>query len=189
MKPRTETAEDVEARLQLFRHVRAVPYATDGAHDAASLLSVGRGDCLAKSAFLAREMKRLGLEVRRVRWLYLLLPWPPEVGLLPSREDVHTAVEVWLGRRWVLIDATHDPPLAAAGLTVADWDGRTDTAPAYRPTGPLWREGDATPEPSPNPAASVPFSPEAGRRYQAAFNRWLTAARTGTAHTPPPPGT
>lgn len=162
--------------LDLFHQVRAVPYATDGSHTADDLLAVGRGDCLAKAAYLLREAARLGYEVRRVRWLYHLPPLPAEVALLPSREDVHTAVEILLDGRWVLMDATHDPPLAVAGLTVADWDGATDTVPAYPPIGPLWRPGDGQ-EPAPNGGAVADEG--AGRAYRRAFNRWLAGARTG----------
>ena len=78
------------ARIRLFQEVRAVPYGTDGAHDAASLMTARCGDCLAKSAYLLQEFTALGLRTRRVRWLYHLLPVPAEVALLQSREDVHT---------------------------------------------------------------------------------------------------
>ena len=61
--------------------------------------------------------------------------------MLPSREDVHTAVEVEISGRWLLVDATHDPPLARGGLTVSEWDGIGETMSAYPPQGPLWREG------------------------------------------------
>ncbi|MFD7924006.1 transglutaminase domain-containing protein [Streptomyces sp. NPDC059740] len=165
----------IAARLRLFEAVRAVPYGTDGAHDAESLMGIGRGDCLAKSAYLTAGFRRLGFPARRVRWLYLLPDQPPEVRLLPSREDVHSATEVLIGGRWVLVDATHDPALAPAGLTVAAWDGVGDTVPAYPPLGPVWRPG-AGPEPVPN-AGRPAASDLAGRRYQVAFNRWLWAVR------------
>lgn len=160
------------ARCDLFTTVRAIPYATDGAHDASTLLRAGRGDCLAKADYLHRGLARLGHRVRRVRWLYLLPAEPPEVSLLPSRQDVHTAVEVLISGRWTLVDATHDPALSALGLTVATWDGLTPTVPAYPPVGRVWR-GDG-PEPLP---AAWPPDQEAGRRYRAAFNRWLNTAR------------
>ncbi|WP_055530171.1 transglutaminase-like domain-containing protein [Streptomyces graminilatus] len=170
----------ITARLRLFEAVRAVPYATDGAHDAENLMASGRGDCLAKSAYLTTGFRRLGYPARRVRWLYLLPDQPPEVSLLPSREDVHSAAEVLIDGRWVLVDATHDPALAPAGLTVAAWDGVGNTDPAYPPCGPVWRAGSG-PEPVPN--AGLPAASElAGRRYQVAFNRWLRDVRTsGTA--------
>ncbi|MFI1890478.1 transglutaminase domain-containing protein [Streptomyces jumonjinensis] len=164
------------ARLTLFTMIRAVPYATDGAHTAEALFTTGRGDCLAKSAALVRGLRDLGYRARPVRWLYHLPDRPAEVALLRSREDVHTAAEAELSGRWVLVDATHDPALGAAGLTVAEWDGISDTAPAYPPAGPLWRPGDG-PEPVPN-RGSVGPDP-AGAVYRAAFNRWLREARGG----------
>ncbi|GAA3654690.1 hypothetical protein GCM10022224_017130 [Nonomuraea antimicrobica] len=168
-------------RIALFLAVRDVPYATDGAHDAETLMVVGRGDCLAKSAYLIGALRALGYPARRVRWLYHLPDRPAEVRLLPSREDVHSAAEALIDGRWTLVDATHDPPLAAAGLAVAEWDGITDTVPAYEPRGPLWRPGDG-PEPVPN--AGVPESRvDGGRSYQAAFNRWLRDIRAAASNT------
>ncbi|MFJ4342613.1 transglutaminase domain-containing protein [Streptomyces sp. NPDC088915] len=167
----------IEDRIRLFERVRAIPYATDGAHDAASLLTEGRGDCVAKADYLVTHLPNIGVPARRVRWLYHLPPEPAEVNLLISREDVHTAVEAQVDGRWVLVDATHDPALGAIGLTVAEWDGHTATTPAYEPVGPLWRPGDPIPEPVPNRNSTRPFDPAAGRVYRAAFNRWLRDAR------------
>jgi transglutaminase-like putative cysteine protease len=124
------------AAVRAFGAVRDLPYATNAAHDADALRVVGRGDCLAKSALLIEELERLGLCARRVRLRYLLPRKPVEVRLLPSRYDMHSAVQVRLGERWTLLDATHDP-LLSAELTVADWDGSSDTPPAYEPVGPI----------------------------------------------------
>jgi transglutaminase-like putative cysteine protease len=165
-------------RLRLFEWVRAVPYATDGAHDAEHLLAVGRGDCLAKADFLLREFPLLGYPARRVRWLYLLPEQPTEVHQLVSRRDVHSAVEILLAGVWVLVDATHDPALARAGLTVACWDGWTDTLPAYPPLGAIWRPGNG-PEPVPNDGRPGPDP--AGPGYRVAFNRWLRSVRAASA--------
>lgn len=167
-------------RIALFLAVRDVPYATDGAHDAETLMAFGRGDCLAKSAYLIKGLRALGYQARRVRWLYHLPDRPAEVRLLPSREDAHSAAEALIDGRWTLVDATHDPPLAAAGLAVAVWDGVTDTVPAYEPRGPLWRPGDG-PEPVPNAGSGATADAEGGGRYQKAFNRWLREVRAGAA--------
>ncbi|MFI7708470.1 transglutaminase domain-containing protein [Nonomuraea sp. NPDC049480] len=117
-------------QIALFLAVRNLPYATDGAHDAKTLMTVGRGDCLAKSAYLIKGFQALGYQARRIRWPYHLPDRPAEGQLLPSRQDVHTAVEVLIDGRWTLVNATHDPPLAAAGLAVAEWDGIADTVQA-----------------------------------------------------------
>jgi transglutaminase-like putative cysteine protease len=169
-------------RIRLFRLVRGIPYATDGAHTEADLLAIGRGDCLAKSAYLIAGFQALGYRAHRVRWLYELPPWPAEVSLLPSRQDVHSAAEVLIDGRWVLVDATIDPPLAGTGLIICDWDGHRDTATAFPPTGPVWRPG-AGPEPRADwESGSPPLDPAAGLRYQVAFNHLLELARNaGTA--------
>ncbi|MFB4273521.1 hypothetical protein [Nonomuraea sp. GTA35] len=89
---------------------------------------------------------------------------------------MHSAAEALIDGRWTLVDATHDPPLAAAGLAVAVWDGITDTVPAYEPRGPLWRPGDG-PEPVPNAGGDETADVDCGDRYEKAFNRWLREVR------------
>ncbi len=171
-----------DALIEAFTRVRNTPYATDGAFSGAQLMSIGRGNCVAKAECLMALFRDLRVSVRRVRWLYRLPDEPPEVALLPTPSDVHTAMEAHLGGRWVLVDATHDPALSVAGLTVASWDGKSPTPPAYEAEGLLWRPGDREPEPQ------LPAIPEesAGRRYQAAYNRWLESFRRNGAQTPLP---
>jgi transglutaminase-like putative cysteine protease len=127
--------------VEAFEAVRDLPYALDGAHDADELIALGRGDCLAKSDLLARKLTELGLEARLVRFRYLLPSVVPEVEALPERTDLHRAVQVGIGGNWILVDATHDPPLGRGGLTVGHWDGSAPTEPAYPPAGPLLVEG------------------------------------------------
>jgi len=127
--------------VERFCKVRDMRYAFDAAHSADDLLALGAGDCLAKSELLARWLNDLGFETRFVRWRYLLPDVVSEVFRLPSRLDVHRAIEVRVEERWLLVDPTHDPALAQGGFTVADWDGRFDTPPAYTPLGPRLIEG------------------------------------------------
>jgi transglutaminase-like putative cysteine protease len=134
-------ATGAAARCRLFLAVRNLAYATDAASDAVGLVRQERGNCLAKADLLREGFRILGYEVRRVRWRYELPPRPPEVALLPSRYDIHTAVEIWIDRQWALVDGTHDPPLARGGLVVAEWDGFGSTQPNYAPIGSVWREG------------------------------------------------
>ncbi|MER7050298.1 transglutaminase domain-containing protein [Streptomyces jumonjinensis] len=127
-------------RLRLFERVQAVPYATDGAHTAAELVAFGRGDCLAKSAYLVDGFRALGCPARRVWWLYRLPPHPPEVRLLVSREDVHSAAEVLIGGRWT----SWMPPTIRASPGPGS-RSRTGTTPQWTPpwpTRPPGRCGD-----------------------------------------------
>ncbi len=169
------------ARIALFNAVRDLPYATDAASDAATLIRARRGNCLAKADVLACGFTQLGYRVRTVRWLYRLPGAPAEVALLPSRDDVHTALEVFLGQRWRLMDATHDPPLAAIGLTVNDWEGQDGTQPAFVPLGPVWQVGvDNEAIASAVATIRARYTDDVSARalrYQTAFNRWLDMAR------------
>lgn len=175
------------ARGALFTAVRDLPYATNAAADAAALVRLGRGNCLAKANLLAQGLRLLACDARRVRWRYHLPAQPPEVALLPSRDDIHTAVEVNVGGRWLLVDATHDPPLARGGLVVGDWDGERPTALAYEPRGPVWREGaDGAAIAAALAAIAVQYqgwaaapTAAAGQTYLNAFNAWLEQLRAG----------
>jgi len=174
-------ARDAAARRAVFAAVRDLPYATDAAADAATLVRTGRGNCVAKADLLTYGLRLLGDDARRVRWRYQLPAWPPEVGLLPSRDDLHTAIEVAIAGRWVLVDATHDPPLARGGLVVGDWDGWHPTRPAHEPDGPIWREG--TDDAAIDAAVVVLAALYHGRAaappitYRNAFNSWLGQLR------------
>jgi transglutaminase-like putative cysteine protease len=172
--------DDRARRVALFLAVRDLPYATDRAYDADGLIAVGRGNCLAKADLLWHGFRRIGVGVRRVKWRYELPPSPPEVALLPSRVDIHTAVEIAIDGAWILVDATHDPPLDTGGLTVADWDGVNPTAPNYVPCGPVWRKGEHDRQIAAalaEIAAQYETAPSEAERYLSAFNDWLESLR------------
>jgi Transglutaminase-like superfamily len=128
---------EVAPIVACFYAVRDLPYALDGAHDGAGLLLKGRGDCLAKSELMRLAARVLQIPARYAWWLYLLPDVVPEVAELPSRLDVHRAVQLRVGGSWVLADATHHPGFRHTGLRVCGWDGRHDTQPAYPPAGPV----------------------------------------------------
>lgn len=157
--------------------VRDLPYALDGAPDAAELLTQGRGDCLAKSELLRLAARVLAIPARYVCWPYLLPGVVPEVAELPSRLDVHRAVQLRVGAAWVLADATHHPALRDTPLTVSEWDGRHDTKPGYPPAGPVIVE-DETPDAARQArekvrhwTASCP--PQVLARWRSAYIAWL----------------
>lgn len=178
------TGREVVQAVAIFEEVRGFPYAIDAAHDADALVELGAGDCLAKSDLLARRLRRLGFSVRLVRWLYLLPDVVPEVGELPSRLDLHRAVDVWRGGEWILADATHDPPLAGSGLTVAEWDYPKGTPAAYPAIGPRWVEGRDSREIAAGLARIKRWvdacPPPVLARWREAYIRWLAGVRAST---------
>lgn len=124
-------------RVEAYRWVRDLPYDTVSAHDAAGLRALGRGNCVAKAHLLAEALQHLGATCRMVSWEYELPVLVPVQRALAFRSDAHTAVQVLVEDRWLLVDATHDPALADLGLTVGRWDGESATEPAYPAVGPV----------------------------------------------------
>lgn len=169
------------ARIALFYAVRNLAYATDAASDARTLARLRRGNCLAKADLLAQAFTQLGYRTRAVRWLYRLPDAPVEVALLPTRDDIHTAVDVFLDGQWRLVDATHDPPLETIGFVVNNWDGTHATLPGHAGRGPVWHVGeDDNAIAAASEAIAARYTPEMTVRageYRVAFNRWLDAAR------------
>lgn len=160
-----------------FYAVRDLPYALDGANDAAGLLRQGRGDCLAKSELMKLIAESLGVPARFVRWRYLIPAVVPEVTELPDRLDVHRAVQVRPGPKWLLADVTHQSGLRGRGLIVADWDGQHDTVPCYPVVGPMMIDDN-------DPAAVAQACAEVARwtarcppavlqRWRSAYIAWL----------------
>lgn len=131
------TMDSRARRVEAYRRVRDLSYDTVSAHDAAGLRALGRGDCVAKAHLLSEELQHLGATCRLVSWEYELPVLVPVQRDLACRSDVHTAVQVLVEDRWLLVDATHDPALADLGLTVGRWDGESATEPAYPAVGPV----------------------------------------------------
>ncbi|UEJ84337.1 transglutaminase domain-containing protein [Brachybacterium halotolerans subsp. kimchii] len=123
--------------VEVYRWVRDLPYDTVSARDAAGLRALGRGNCVAKAHLLSEELQRLGAMCRIVSCEYELPALVPTQHDLAFSSDVHTAVQVRVVDRWLLVDATHDPALADLGLTVGRWDGESATEPAYPAVGPV----------------------------------------------------
>lgn len=123
-------------RVAAFHAVREFPYATNAGHDMASLRRLGRGNCVAKAEAMRHELSLLAFPARLVRWEYRIPDVVDDARTRGFSRDIHTACQVWIAGRWILVDATHDPPLRTLGLTVGVWDGSESTEPAYLPTGP-----------------------------------------------------
>ena len=64
------------------------------------------------------------------------LQYPPKLRALAARLPVahHIACRVQIGGRWVLVDATWDPPLKKGGFPINEnWDGYSETRCAVKP--------------------------------------------------------
>lgn len=100
-------------------------------------------------------------------------------GHADPAEDIHSAVEIDLGGTWVLVDATQDRPLRRGGLSVAEWDGQTDAAPAYPLVSPRWRDGEESETLRRIDLAYRGADQAYIAPYRRAFNAWLDSVRRG----------
>lgn len=181
--------------VTLFERVRDLPYDTTSAYDGEGLRAQGRGNCVAKAALLAEELGALGLPCRTVSWEYELPLLVDVQQRLGFRADIRTAVQVHVGGRWVLVDATHDPRLGTLGLTVGRWDGRSATEPAYQPIGPCVVLGQDGPGSAQLQEASERIErlveatrPELITQYRDELNALFESCRQGRDPLPMPEG-
>ena len=141
----TEGLDPHQSRIAIFTHIRDIPYSLEGpradpGREMEQLLSRGRGSCGAKHYLLAEMFRRLGLNVIYATFAFSWndpdLHYPPSLRELSACLPVihHLACRVQIGRRWALVDATWDPPLAKAGFPVnLNWDGYAATKCAVKP--------------------------------------------------------
>jgi transglutaminase-like putative cysteine protease len=161
----------------VFNAVRDLPYATDAAWNAAGLLEQEAGNCVAKSELLAQSLASLGHDTRLVRWAYAITD--PFAHLLPVAFDIHTATQIRLDGVWVTIDATHDSALPALPFVVNDWNGYSDTLPAYEPISAVWIPGvdDEAIGHATDELTRALAGVETGE-YQGQFNAWVRELRS-----------
>jgi hypothetical protein len=141
----TEGLDPLESRISIFGHIRDIPYSlavphTDPVTAMDQLLVLGRGSCGPKHYLLAEMYRRLRLDIVYATFAFSWndpgLRYPPALRALAAHIPVthHLACRVHIGGRWVLVDATWDPPLARGGFPVNEhWDGISDTKCAVRP--------------------------------------------------------
>jgi hypothetical protein len=104
------------------------------------ILSQGKGYCGPKHYLLAAMYRKLGLEVVFATFPFLWndpdLRYPQDLRVLAAAVPVayHLACRVRIKGRWVLVDATWDPPLANGGFPINEhWDGYSETRCAVKP--------------------------------------------------------
>ena len=133
------------ARIAVFSRIRDMPYEIiaelkDPYEGPAKTLLAGRGSCTAKHFLLGKMLSLLEIPVQYVTYPFYWndpdIAYPPQLRELAERApvDYHLANKALIDNKWVLVDATWDPPLAAAGFPVNEsWGGISDTENAVKP--------------------------------------------------------
>lgn len=117
--------------IELYREVNSVPYAFSVPRNPDLLFQKNKGICSEKNMFLAKQFHDMGIPVRFVLMYFDWNAMPVPKELVTTRKwylDLHLAIQVNVDGRWLLVDATWDPALKAAGLEMTEnWDGMSDT--------------------------------------------------------------
>ncbi len=132
----------LKSRVSIFEHIRDMPYTAipdlvNAENGPTGLIEGGRGSCTPKAYLLGLMFELMGFDVEylthQFEWKESGIEFPPEVGSLAERQplEYHQNCRVNIDGRWVMVDATWDPPLARVGFPVnQSWDGFSDTRKA-----------------------------------------------------------
>ncbi len=129
----TRDCNPLQARIQVFEHVRDIPYCYPASREPAEVLRLRRSSCSGKHYLLGAMFRLLGLRVRHMICTHrfnespLVFP-PPMQELLRKNEivDLHDYVQIAVDDTWVDIDATWELGLRDFGFPVNDeWDGKS----------------------------------------------------------------
>ena len=135
----TSGLSETEARVSVFEHVRDIPYTLiqeliDPQKGPVGILKRNGGSCSPKHYLLGRMFEQLGIPTKYAtypfRWGDAEVDYPGRVRSLAEQMPLgyHLACKAYLGERWILVDATWDPPLARIGCPINErWDGFAET--------------------------------------------------------------
>lgn len=130
----------IEKIITLSFLVRDIPYALIGSFDPEIMLKIGKGSCTPKHVLLSQYFGKLGVCFRFVMvpfyWKDMHLSYPQEKQVLIDNMPLayHTALQINMNNKWVLVDITWDKALH--DFPVNDqWGGTSDMELAVVPAG------------------------------------------------------
>lgn len=180
-----------EQRISVFYHVRDIPYKliTSLYDPEAALEGIFRengGSCTPKHFLLGHMFERLGIPVQYASFHFIWndpdLDYPKELREMAEQlpREYHLSLLAFINGRWVLVDATWDPPLEKGGLPVNhSWDGESDTLNAVHPLDKvvhrdIWERNDYTEKMR---GRWTPDVRALRDRFFAGFNQWVEEFR------------
>ena len=174
-----------QAMMTVFYKIRDIPYGILPELNSPSqylrILETNIGSCTPKHLLMCNMFLRLGLDVLYTvypyRWAEFEELYPPDLWKLAQKMAPvnHLACRVYMEDRYVLVDATVDPPLGRIGLPFAQsWDGKSDTPLPVLPIGEeeLYHPSEAELMPPPN-------LDDNARAFYDGLNRYFQDIRDG----------
>ncbi|MBI3786610.1 MAG: transglutaminase domain-containing protein [Deltaproteobacteria bacterium] len=127
----TSGLHPLAARIDLFEHVRDIPYRFPASRDPREVLMNGFGSCSGKHYLLGEMFRLLGLKVRHMicthRFNEAPIGFPDDMqAMLRKNEivDLHDYLQIETEEGWIDVDATWQRSLREFGFPVnEDWDG------------------------------------------------------------------
>jgi len=129
----------IDKRISVFQHIRDIPYAIvaelrDPYTGPSRMLEINRGSCAPKHLLLAKTFGMLGIPVKYASYLFKWddpsIKYPKDLRSLVKKMPMsaHLACKAEIDGKWILLDATWDPPLTKLGFPVnKSWDGLSNT--------------------------------------------------------------
>jgi hypothetical protein len=191
----TAGLDDRAARIAVFEHIRDIEYAlvpdlVDSRLGPRGILELGKGSCSPRHFLLGRMFETMDV---RVCYVTYTLDWSDQGIAMPARLadlaaslplECHLNCDVLIDGRWVMVDATWDPPLERAGFPVnLKWDGCGDTLNAVKPIEKIVHDsaGERDEYAREMEAGYSVAGSEAYTRFVKEFNAWLARVRAGGA--------
>ena len=187
----TKGLDALKARISVFEHIRDIPYAIvaelrDPVSGPPGLLKLNQGSCVPKHFLLGLLFSKLGIPVKyasyRFSWNDDRIQYPPELRQLAKEMPItaHLACKAYINKKWILIDATYDPPLKRVGFTVNEiWDGVSDCRNAVIPIEEIIHDtlDDRVRYSTSQRKAYTEKEIVAYERFAAGLNAWLESIR------------
>jgi len=136
------TSEETRRKaVEAFYRVREVPY-TISRLSPQEMKGVGKGSCYHKHAWLADELRALGIPVKFVVYQFKWGSTPSMPHSLKEKArkltpGLHLFLRVLIDGKWLDVDATWNSAMKKHGFPVNDWDGRSSTGLAVKPLGEM----------------------------------------------------
>ena len=187
----TRGLNEREARIRVFERIRDVPYTLiqeliDPEKGPIGILTGNKGSCSPKHYLLGLMLRQMGIPTNFAtclfRWGDAPVDYPPQVRSLAEQMPIgyHLACRAYVGGRWILVDATWDPPLANLEFPVNEnWDGLADTHVALVALGQIIHESarQRAEYVSSLTAWHTHRENDLTEAFYSEFNKWIEAAR------------
>lgn len=141
----TKSLGPKESRISIFEHVRDIPWELipeliDPENGPVGILMHNKGSCSPKHFLLGLLYQELRIPIKYatypLKWNDLDIAYPIELRKLANAMplEYHVACKAFINNKWILLDATWDPPLKTAGFPINEnWDGFSNTLNAVKP--------------------------------------------------------